>query len=251
MGDFRSVVSRRDEAVLFELVYACLSSGKKEELKDLVKRLGTLFPYEHAIFSFARTHGFPAPSHTIINLSYPSEWVDLYVKERFDMFDPTAKEFRLRPGLQFWSDSLRKHGDGEAVVKRATDFGLREGYTFGARSYHGDQSSLFSFSTKASKREPRTEFILASVIPHFHQALERILRTSNPRETSDIQLSHREIEVLKWTKAGKTRWEISVILSISDETVKWYMANILKKLKATNKAQAIAIALEKGLISVG
>ena len=62
-------------------------------------------------------------------------------------------------------------------------------------------------------------------------------------------LSPREMEILKWAKAGKTRWEISVILTLSDETIKSYMKNIFKKLKAANKAQAVAIALERGLIT--
>jgi DNA-binding NarL/FixJ family response regulator len=36
-------------------------------------------------------------------------------------------------------------------------------------------------------------------------------------------LSPRETEILKWVRGGKDDWEISVILNIGYETVKWCM----------------------------
>jgi DNA-binding CsgD family transcriptional regulator len=47
---------------------------------------------------------------------------------------------------------------------------------------------------------------------------------------------------------GKTNWEISVILGISQESIKDYMTNILQKLDASNRAHAVAIALQNDLL---
>lgn len=60
----------------------------------------------------------------------------------------------------------------------------------------------------------------------------------------------REKEVLNWLKLGKTNWEISVILQISERTAKFHVGNIMKKLNAVTRGHAVAkaISLEKALI---
>ncbi len=60
-------------------------------------------------------------------------------------------------------------------------------------------------------------------------------------------LTPKEMEVLKCIKQGKCTAEIADTLSIQQSTVKFHVRNIKEKLKAANRAHAIAIALEKGL----
>jgi len=74
---------------------------------------------------------------------------------------------------------------------------------------------------------------------------------NDPRTTLSYpseKLTPREVDVMTWTARGKTRAEISVILSISEETVKDYITNACRKLDAVNKTQAAAKALVFGLI---
>ena len=51
-------------------------------------------------------------------------------------------------------------------------------------------------------------------------------------------------------KDGKTAWDISQILSISERTVKFHVQNIMRKVNATNRAQAVAICMENGFIDI-
>jgi DNA-binding CsgD family transcriptional regulator len=53
-----------------------------------------------------------------------------------------------------------------------------------------------------------------------------------------FSLSPREREVLKWLRLGKTSWDISMILRISERTVNYHVGNIMKKLDVTNRLQA-------------
>lgn len=62
-------------------------------------------------------------------------------------------------------------------------------------------------------------------------------------------LTPREREVLVWAMQGKTNWETSVILSLSEATVKFHVRNAMSKLNATSRAQAVAVALRQGLIA--
>jgi LuxR family quorum-sensing system transcriptional regulator SolR len=54
--------------------------------------------------------------------------------------------------------------------------------------------------------------------------------------------------VLRWTGEGKTSYEIGKILSISERTVNFHVNNVLSKLAATNKVQAVVKAIATGLI---
>jgi DNA-binding CsgD family transcriptional regulator len=55
-------------------------------------------------------------------------------------------------------------------------------------------------------------------------------------------LSSREREVLEWLKMGKTSWDISQILCISERTVNYHVSNIIKKLGVVNRMQAVSVA---------
>ena len=63
-------------------------------------------------------------------------------------------------------------------------------------------------------------------------------------------LTVRESEVLAWIKAGKNNWEISQILHISERTVKFHVANLCRKLGANTRAHAVAIGLQRGLLTM-
>ncbi len=64
-----------------------------------------------------------------------------------------------------------------------------------------------------------------------------------------VGITPREREVLGWLKQGKSSWEISVILDISESTVYFHVSNIMKKLGASNRPQAVAIASRLGLLN--
>ncbi|WP_140626997.1 helix-turn-helix transcriptional regulator [Methylibium rhizosphaerae] len=66
---------------------------------------------------------------------------------------------------------------------------------------------------------------------------------------SPARLSPRELEVLRWTMAGKTAWEVGAILGISEQTVVRHLGHAAQKLGCVNKVQAVARALQLGLIA--
>ncbi|WPX16984.1 helix-turn-helix transcriptional regulator [Pseudomonas sp. 10S4] len=61
-------------------------------------------------------------------------------------------------------------------------------------------------------------------------------------------LTAREKETLKWTAVGKTYVEISIILNIDTRTVKFHLVNSMRKLQASNKAEAAVKASLMGLL---
>ena len=62
-------------------------------------------------------------------------------------------------------------------------------------------------------------------------------------------LTPREGEILNWIMQGKSTWDISTIINISERTVKFHIDNAIKKLGAVNRAHAVAIALRNELLN--
>jgi DNA-binding NarL/FixJ family response regulator len=63
------------------------------------------------------------------------------------------------------------------------------------------------------------------------------------------ELSLREKEVLKLTAQGSSNKEIAANLFISDTTVKAHMRNILEKLRVKNRAEAVGVAIARGILN--
>jgi DNA-binding NarL/FixJ family response regulator len=62
-------------------------------------------------------------------------------------------------------------------------------------------------------------------------------------------LSARERGVLRLVAAGQSNKQIAKTLSISERTVKFHVTAVFNKLGADNRAQAVALAAQRGLLS--
>jgi DNA-binding CsgD family transcriptional regulator len=81
----------------------------------------------------------------------------------------------------------------------------------------------------------------------LHLALSH-LSNNKPHNSNNVTISVREKEVLNWLQQGKSSWDISVILGISERTVNYHVYNVMQKLGVTNRPQAVAVAAHSGLI---
>lgn len=65
---------------------------------------------------------------------------------------------------------------------------------------------------------------------------------------SDESLSEREIEVLRHVAGGNRNREIAEMLFISEETVKVHIKHIMEKLGASDRTEAVSIAVRRGIM---
>ncbi len=73
-----------------------------------------------------------------------------------------------------------------------------------------------------------------------------VAHVSAPRRSGT--LSERERQVLRLVARGRANKQIARDLGITERTVKFHMTSIFNKLGADNRAQAIAIAAQRGLL---
>jgi DNA-binding NarL/FixJ family response regulator len=67
---------------------------------------------------------------------------------------------------------------------------------------------------------------------------------------TEDDLTSREIEVLQLIASGNANKAIAARLSISEETVKGHVKNILSKLAANDRTHAVTIGLKRGIIAL-
>ncbi len=250
-GDMENLklLSKRDAICLLEIIHESLSCTNEGELEQLINKLKYIVDHKFALCGFGKiANGCLTNDYSIFNINYPSEWLELYIRKDFARIDPIVKENCENFKLQYWSDTYKKYNYPKEFISHAEDHGLRNGYTYGLRNFKGNEGSLFSIAGTSIERHQRTEIILRYFVPHLHQALTRI--SGCHRKKQNVAFSQREKEVLKWIKEGKSTWDISVILGISENTVKYHVKSILKNFDAVSRTHAVAIAAEQGLIEI-
>ena len=94
---------------------------------------------------------------------------------------------------------------------------------------------------------------LLDVIRQVHAGKKRVpaeVASQLAEHLSDESLTSREIEVLRLIAAGNRNRDIAERLFISEETVKVHVKHIMEKLGATDRTQAVAIAVRRGIIQL-
>jgi NarL family two-component system response regulator YdfI len=144
-------------------------------------------------------------------------------------------------------EKLRTEQPNIAVVILTTfneDELMLRGLQAGARGYllkDTDRSTLFDTIRAAA----RGETLLKPEI------MARVLAQKNSTKSESnepVNLTDRELEVLKAVARGERSKEIAIQLGISERTVKAHLANIYGKLGVDSRAAAIAVAAQKGLL---
>ena len=122
-------------------------------------------------------------------------------------------------------------------------------------TYAGDVQLLHAMKAGARgyllKGNVRTE--LLDAIRTVHAGRKRIppeIAAELADHAADDQLSSREIDVLRLIGAGNANKQIADKLSIGETTVKNHISNILSKLGANDRAHAVTIALQRGIIEL-
>jgi len=118
--------------------------------------------------------------------------------------------------------------DGDQDVYRALEAGVR-GYIL-KESVHSDVLNAIRVVQSGRKLMPQD--VAERLAEYFPQAA----------------LTPREVEVLTLVAEGLANKEIAARLGTADGTIKMHVQNILAKLDATDRTQAVTIALKRGII---
>jgi DNA-binding NarL/FixJ family response regulator len=94
---------------------------------------------------------------------------------------------------------------------------------------------------------------LIETIHAVHEGRKKIppeVAAALAEHATDDELSEREIEVLRLIAAGNSNKQIADRLFVAEATIKSRISNILSKLRASDRAHAVTIALKRGIIEL-
>jgi LuxR family transcriptional regulator, quorum-sensing system regulator BjaR1 len=197
--------------------------------------------------------GIPAREQSFENLVIAARWPDefftLYVENDYARFDPIIRRCVHSHSPFAWrAESYVSNMDSRVaeVMRRAADFGLRRGYTV---PIHGPDAYVACVSMAGAECDlPARERPAIHLMALYAFERMRNLRGRHPDEKQPLTI--REREVLAWAADGKSALDIGQILNISKRTVDEHSQTAARKLGASNRTQAVAIALRDRIIDV-
>lgn len=228
--------------------YQRLREAKDErELFERIASIARQFGFDYCCYGIRVPLPVSNPSVAIFD-TYPEGWMKHYQDSRFIEVDPTVREGMSNTGLIVWPEAT---ANAPRLWAEARDFGLRVGAAHSSWAAHG----VYGLLTMARSAEPLTSTEIdaltfkANWLANLSHALMSEFLVPKLAPEARVELTPRESEVLRWTGEGKTACEIGNILNISERTVNFHVNNVLLKLNATNKVQAVVKAIAIGLIA--
>lgn len=216
-------------------------SGTRRALRDFATETG--FGY----FAYLYLGG----PGTFAVSSYPQEWQELYVRNDYLRVDPVVTNAKHGPPVFTWSaDETRRLGR-RAITQFFSDaarFGIRSGLSISVPvGFRNRMVFTLAGSDRCVRADRSIDAVTAAVaVTLTHARLNGMANDTNL--ATDIQLSPREAECLRWFAEGVPMPDIAVMLDISYRSVRSYIDEATRKVGASNNRQASTVATRLGLI---
>lgn len=185
----------------------------------------------------------------------PANYGHLYNDQDRSRRDPVMQTIKTSSIPVVWNRAFyEKHGLGDMWEEMAP-LGMRSGITAALHLPYGNHYVLgFDAdydSPNDSARIQRNMGILQATLVYAETAARFLATNAEDKLVAEqvSTLKERELQCLQWTAAGKTAWEISKIMSLSESSVNKCLDKCVVKLMCVNKTQAVAKALRFGVIT--
>jgi DNA-binding NarL/FixJ family response regulator len=180
--------------------------------------------------------------HTVLGrASTPSEGLTLLAAHRPELLvlDVAMSDAKLT-GLEFLRKATAQMPEMKAVVFTAsTEEGLLE---------NAFAEGAAAFVRKTVERADFMSAIRQVFAQSIHFAGAREAQRARPLDARDYGLTRRELEILQLVAEGLTNTQVARRLVVTEQTVKFHLSNIYRKLGAANRTEASRWAQVRGLL---
>jgi LuxR family quorum sensing-dependent transcriptional regulator len=192
-------------------------------------------------------HGIHWYKQVIVD-GWPKDWLECYQAHEHYKHDPCAKQSRETGKPFLWSEvPIGPNATAAAtVMEEAASFGLREGICVPIYAPF-DTPAVVSVASAVVDLPQSAIQVVPVLARHAFRALVARCVGLNPARAV---LSRRERDVLQWAAAGKTAWETSRILGLSEHTVTTHLKNVRRKLQVTSITHAVVEGARLGEIQL-
>ncbi len=235
-----------------EFIYSTNQAKTQEEVFNIFRNALSEFGYDRVLYSLLTDH----PSinrksgHGIIS-NYPESWLSYYKENNYVGIDPVIKNAFYTPATYTWNGLIKNSNLNEAekrVMNESNEAKLLDG---AAVAIYGPNAEIAGVGLASSSGginpDKNTLAIIRILANQFHIAYTEFERVK-PTDKF-ICLTPREKEILSWGAEGKSITDMATILVLSEHTINFHLKNIHKKLKVTDRTQAVVKAIYLGLIN--
>jgi LuxR family quorum-sensing system transcriptional regulator CciR len=189
------------------------------------------------------------PDHSVTLMSYDDAWIERIVRKRYFQDDPilAASNKRLtgfgwREVPQIIALSKRQH----RILLEAEGFGLRDGFTVPVH-VAGEYRGTCSFGSDQPIELTHNRIGCAQIVAMYSFEVARRIRCKGRAFQGAIpELTQRQLDCLVFVGSGKTNWEISKILGVSEDTVRKHVLDAMRRYKVGKRTLLIVRALFDG-----
>jgi len=188
----------------------------------------------------------------------PREWVIRYDQRAYVECDPRiiASFDNALPLLWDQNSERIRNAKTDAFMADAAAHGVASGVAFPVYATYPSRNIVALNSREpviAKERRDELTRILGEIVlfgQYFHELFVKgVIERGLAPSSEGVPLSSREKHCLQLASHGLTSAEIASRLGIVDRTVNFHFANILSKLAARNRHEAIAKAASLGLLT--
>ena len=189
---------------------------------DLASVLGAI-SVELGFQYFALTHHVDvalAPARAIRIHDYPDRWADYYDAHALGVSDPVHRASHVTSIGFRWSDiedMIPLTPRDRQMLALGSEHGIGDGFTIPA-NVPGEARGSCSFASEAGKPVPQDSLPLAQLAGAFAFEAARRLWSVRRHDETPV-LTDRQRDCVLWAARGKSDWETSRILGLSEETV--------------------------------
>lgn len=226
------------------------SASDRDDVVSILRRLMARYELQSVAYLGVGVNKGATASDPYLAVTYSSEWVSRYKSKNYIEIDPVIRNGFRRVSPLDWEELGYLDPPLRTFFEEANEFGLgRQGLTIPIRGHCRDRG-LLTITSNLTNREWAAEKLhyardFQLLAAHVHEAVRRLGACMMRPPT---RLSPRELECLQWTAEGKTAWECSVILGITERTVRCYLESVRHKLNASSNTHAVSIAYRSGVL---
>ncbi|MBU6464187.1 MAG: LuxR family transcriptional regulator [Bradyrhizobium sp.] len=240
-------MSRRSLDETLSFIAAVDHAGSADAVLKTVLSVVKPFGFSQVLAGIIPLPGMSAQQQVanVVLHQWPEQWSQRYFSQGYLFDDPTIQRVTRSTEPFLWSElegSYRDRPSARRIMGEAREFDLGFGFTVPMLTLDG-QSAGFSIASDRGELPPQYRGPLQLLaIYAFGRALS--LADTPP----SVKLTPRETDVLQWIAEGKSDWEISKILHVSEHLVDKMARQIRIKFGAANRTQAVAQALRHRII---
>lgn len=235
-----------------ELCRIVEAAGSLDDLTLAMSAIATKLGFQYYALShhvdIARAGGDAIRLH-----NYPPRWADYYDSRSLGVSDPVHRASHVTSVGFCWSNMpamIPLTPDDQRVLALGREQGIGDGYTIPA-NVPGEARGSCSFANEAGRPMRRELLPFAQLAGGF--AFEAARRLITPRglgaSSTMPTLTDRQRDCVMWVARGKTDWEISRILGVTEETVRRHIKMARERLGVSKRTLLAIRALFDGSLT--